>query len=257
MPSWLRLAVFGLALTSACSSGGGDLNNLYEKPKPVGNPIAKAADPSSKEALKDGQTLKASGVVVTAVDTYDETKDGKGVGDIYVQDAVQTGPKGTPYSAIKLYRPNKNPPDLDLVPGHGVDLEGEFSIFPGPPGSTPFDEGLVLFEAVTPSVTLTFEGREPAPIDLTYDDVKDPKVAQQYQSRLVRFKNVKLTTDFTGKRFEAKTDGPFGMSAKFFPIHEDTKLNAKNGTTFKSVTGIFDFFYSYKLCPRSAADVEL
>jgi hypothetical protein len=115
----------------------------------------------------------------------------------------------------------------------------------------------VLFEAVTPAVTLTFEGRAPTPIDLTYDDVRDPVAAQKYQSRLVRFKNVKLTSDFTGKRFEAKTDAPFGMAAKFFPIHEDPALNAKAGTTFKSVTGIFDFFYSYKLCPRSAADVEL
>jgi len=257
MPSWLRSVVLGLALTSACSSGGGDLNNLSENPKPLGNPIASAADPESKSRLKDGQTFKAQGVVVIAVDTYDETKDGKGAGTIYVQDAVQTGPKGTPYSGILLYRPSKNPPDLDLVPGQGIDLVGDFSIFAGPPGSTPFDPGLVLFEAVTPAVTLTFEGRAPAPIDLTYDDVKDPVAAQKYQSRLVRFKNVKLTSDFTGKRFEAKTDAPFGMAAKFFPIHENAALNAKAGTTFKSVTGIFDFFYSYKLCPRSAADVEL
>jgi hypothetical protein len=256
MPPWCRAAVLGLVVTSACSSGGGDLNQLFEKPKPVGAPIAAAA-PGSPTAIADGQTIKAQGVVVTAVDTYDETKDGKGVGDIYVQDPIQSGAKGTPWSGLKLYRPSKNPPDLDLVPGHGVDLEGAYAILAGPPGSTPFDAGLVLVEAVTPTVTLTFEGRPPAPIDLTYDDVKDPKVAQQYQSRLVRFKNVKLTTDFTGKRLEAKTDGPFGMAAKFFPIHETPGLNAKSGTTFKSVTGIFDFFYSYKLCPRSAADVEL
>lgn len=258
MPPWFRSAALGITLAaSACSSGGGDLNQLVEKPKPVGNPIAAASDPKSPTKLGDRQTIKAQGVVVIAVDTYDETKDGKGIGDIYVQDAVQTGPKGTAFSGLKLYRPAKNPPDLDLVPGHGVDLEGEFSIFAGPPGATPFDKGLVLFEAVAPTVTLTFEGRAPAPIDLTYDDVKDPIVAQQYQSRLVRFKNVKLTSDFTGKRLEAKTDAPFGMTAKFFPIHETPGLNAKAGTTFKSVTGIFDFFYSYKLCPRSVADVEL
>ena len=120
MSSWARSAVLGVLVTSACSSGGGDLNQLTENPKPVGNPIARAGAPESR--LPDGQTIKAQGVVVTAVDTYDETKDGKGIGDIYVQDAVQTGAKGTPWSGLKLYRHTKNPPDLDLVPGHGVDL---------------------------------------------------------------------------------------------------------------------------------------
>lgn len=256
MSSWARSAVLGVLITSACSAGGGDLNQLTENPKPVGNPIAKAGAPESR--LPDGQTITAQGVVVTAVDTYDETKDGKGIGDIYVQDAVQAGAKGTPWSGLKLYRPTKNPPDLDLVAGHGVDLTGTYSVFKGPPGSSPFDSGMVLLEAVTPSVTLTFEGRAPAPIDLTIDDVKDPVAAQQYQSRLVRFKNITLSSDFTGTRIEAKTkDNAFVISGKFFPIHEDKTINAKNGTTFKSITGIFDFFYSYKLCPRSPADVEL
>jgi hypothetical protein len=253
----MRSSLLALALlsVSACSSGGGDLNNLVERPKPLGNPINAQVAPGTR--LKDGQTIKAEGVVVIAVDNFDETNDGKGIGDIYVQDPVQTGPKGTAWSGLKLYRPAKNPPDLELSAGHGVNLVGEFSALTQPGTATPFDPGLVLVEAVTPSVALTFEGAPPVPIDLTFEDVADKMAAQQYQNRLVRFRNVTLTTDFTGSRREAKTNAPFTMTAKFFPIDKTESLSPKTGTTYKSVTGIFDFFYSYKLCPRSATDVEL
>jgi hypothetical protein len=256
-----RFVIAGvLFVSSACSSGGGDLNALVEKPKPLGQPIADQVAPDRR--LPDGQTLSAQGVVVIAIDGYDETKNGRSIGDIYVQDPVQNGPKGTPWSGLKLYRPAKNPPEMDLVPGQGVNLSGEFVAITGVTSAatgtfSPFNEGLVLVELVTPSVTLAFEGRPPEPIELTYGDVLDPYIAQQYQNRLVRFRNVTLTSDFTGVRFEATTDGPFKMASKFFPVHETTSLSPTSGTTYKSVTGVFDFFFDYKLCPRSVDDIEL
>jgi hypothetical protein len=250
------VAVVLAALVSACSSGGGDLNELYVRPQTLGNPIAKAAAPESR--LPDGETLRARGVVVIAVDTYDDSKDGRGVGDVFVQDPVQTGPKGTPWSGLRLFRPTREPADLVLVPGQGVDLVGDFQTFAGPPAN-PFPEGLAVPQAAFATLKLTYEGRAPEPIDLAIEDLDDPQLALQYASRLVRFKNVPIVGGFGGSRPEAAIYTPdrrFVLAAKFFPIHETAGLVVAPGTTLKSVTGVLDYFYNFKLCPRSIADVE-
>lgn len=252
MSKWAALLLIGVV---SCSSGGGDLNQLTENPKILGNPIAQQTAPSSR--LKDGQTIRAQGVVVVAIDNYDD--DGKGsVGDIYVQDPVQTGPKGTAWSGLRLYRPTKNPPDLELAPGQGVDLVGQFVAFGGPPGS-PFNEGAVVPQASNAALTLTYEGTAPQPIDITVDDLKDLKTGMQYASRLVRMKNVALTDVFKGSRPEAAISGSstLVLGAKLYPVHLDKTVNATKGVTLKSVTGVLDFFFNFKLCPRSRADIEL
>lgn len=254
MSKWALPAV---ALIAACSSGGGDLNRLNENPKILGNPIASQAAPATR--LQDNQTIKAQGVVVIAVDNYDDTGAGA-VGDIYVQDPVQTGPKGTPWSGLRLYRPTKNPPDLELAPGQGVNLVGNFVAFAGPPGATPFGDGVYVPQASQAALTLTYEGRPPEPVDLTIADLKDPVVGMQYASRLVRFKDVDLKRDFAGSRPEAAiydTSGDLVLSAKLYPLHLDKTVNAKTGTKLKSVVGVLDYFYNFKLCPRSRADVTL
>jgi hypothetical protein len=251
------IPVLGVLLSGAisCSSGGGgDLQWITENPKKFDTPIAKVSDPKTR--VKDGTDVHAQGVVVVAVDTYDETSDGKSAGDIFVMDPVQNGPKGTPWSGIRLYRPTKNPPDLELAAGQGVDLFGVYSAFAGPP-SSPFDPGILVPEISNGALTLTFEGRAPEPVDLTYDDIKDVKAALPYTGRLVRFKNVQLFSDFTGKRFEASVftaDKTVTMTAKFFPIQNDPSI--KNGVVLKSVTGVLDYFYGFKLCPRFPADIE-
>ncbi|MGZ3422596.1 MAG: hypothetical protein ACXVEE_32330 [Polyangiales bacterium] len=256
----MRGAVFcltgllGMGALSCSSGGGGDLQWLTENPKTFGTPIANVSNPKTR--VKDGSDVHALGVVVVAVDTYDETADGKSAGDIFVMDPVQNGPKGTPWSGVRLYRPTKNPPDLELAAGQGVDLFGTYTAFTGPP-SSPFDSGIVVPEISNGALTLTFEGKAPEPVDLTYDDIKDPTAAIPYTGRLVRFKNVQLFSDFATKRFEASiftADKTVTMTAKFFPIQNDPTI--KNGVTLKSVTGVLDYFYGLKLCPRSPADVE-
>lgn len=249
-----------LCLMSACSSGGGDLNNLQEKPKPLGNPIAAAADPKTR--IADGQTMRARGVVVIAVDNYDDNGAGA-VGDIYVQDPVQTGEKGTPWSGLRLYRPTKNPPDLELAVGQGVDLVGEFVAFLGPPTSL-FSDKVPVPQVSNGALTLTYEAPPPQPVDITLEDLDDPANGMQYASRLVRLRNVELLADFGGARPEAPLryyiDGEgkqrvrTAFSAKLFPVQKDTSLI--KGVIVKSVTGVLDYFYNFKLCPRSLADIE-
>jgi hypothetical protein len=251
---WKWALVLGLV---ACSSGGGDLNTLVQKPKLLGNPIAEQSAPGPNR-LKDNQTITARGVVVIGIDSYDDSGQGA-VGDIYVQDPVQNGPKGTPFSGLRLYRPTKNPPDLELAPGQGVDLVGTFVAFAGPPTS-PFDPGVLVPQASNAALTLTYEGRAPEPVDITYDDIKDPIAGMQYASRLVRFRDVIMTSDFKGARPEATiydTSGDFVLSSKMYPVHLDKTVNGKSGVKLKSVTGVLDYFFNFKLCPRSRADIEL
>jgi hypothetical protein len=253
MSKWLPLILTLLA----CSSGGGDLNQLHENPKILGNPIAQQSAPATR--LKDGSTIRAQGVVVIAIDNYDENNKGS-IGNIYVQDPVQTGPKGTAWSGLRLYRPTKNPPDLELAPGQGVDLVGEFVAFPGPPGSPEFGPGILVPQAANAALTLTYEGRPPEPVDLTIDDLKDAKAGLQYASRLVRFKNVFIAGTYDVARPEAPvydTSKTLVLSAALYPVHKDMAVNAQKGVTLKSVTGVLDYFYGYKLCPRSRADIEL
>lgn len=250
----LLLACTAALVGLSCSSGGGDYNNIYERPKPLGTPIADQSKPETR--LKDGDTIRASGVVVIAIDTYDENNGGS-VGDIFVQDPVQTGAKGTPWSGLRLYRPTKNPPDLTLAPGQGVDLVGEYQAFAGPPGS-PFSDGILVPQAANAALTLTYEGSPPVPIELTWDDLKDPKTALQYASRLVTVKNVEVVGGFSGSRPEAAIFSPdkvLTLASKFFPVHEMPEITP--GTTVKQITGVLDYFYSMKLCPRSRADIEL
>src|SRR5207249_1214489 len=111
------------------------------------------------------------------IDNFDETGDGKSIGNIYIQDANQPAPRGTPYSGITLYRAQKVPTDLPLHPGDGVDVDGQYQPYPGPSFSFP----IALPELVSPSLKLAYEGcpsrcyRTPEPIDITAADLKDTK----------------------------------------------------------------------------------
>ena len=243
---------------SSCTAGGGDLKSLEARPQPPGNPIANQI--AEGKRIANDATLRARGVVVVAVDTYDETMDGKGVGDVFVQDPIQEGAKGTPYSALRLYRPTKAPPDLRLLPGQWVEVVGPFTAFTGPPGSPPFDGGVTSSQVANGALTLVGEGAEPEPVELTYDDVKDPKTAMPYFSRLVRIRNVPIMDAFSVTRpeapiFTADRNG-LKLTSKFFAIHDTKGLDVSKGKKLKSVVGILDFFYTVKLCPRTVADIE-
>lgn len=251
------LAAALLSLGPACSSGGGDLNGLAVNPQPPGNDIARQNGEGTR--LADDATLRARGVVV-AVDTYDETFDGKGVGDVFIQDPKQVGDKGTPYSALRLYRPTKTPPDLQLVPGQWVEIVGPYTAFKGPPGSTPFDAGMFSGQVANGAITLVGEGAEPQPVELSADVLTDPKKALPYFSRLVRIRDVAIVDVFTTTRPEAPIfvsdrNGP-KLSSKFFPVHDTKGLDVSKGKKLKSVVGVLDYFYTVKLCPRSIADIE-
>jgi hypothetical protein len=241
-----------LLVGSGCGSQGhGDLDHLDANPKSFGTPIAQGNDPAHR--LPSGATMRAKGVVVVAVDTYDETQDGKSIGNVYVEDPVQP----TPWSGMTLYQVTLNPPDLALNPGQGVDLVGPYQPFAGP-ASSPFSNGIMLPEVVKGSLTLSYEGESPKPVDITMADVADPVKAMKYVGMLVRLQNVTVGAYATGKRQQAPINGNsnFVLAGQFMPIQPDYGGTVAANTTLKSVTGLMNYFYSHALCPRSSADIE-
>ena len=280
--SALVVCVLGVSI-AACSSnsGGGDVSRGPTGPVDLGTPIGDANNPAhplvkttcgsqcppgDATCPQSCPSLSANGAIVVAIDAYDETGDGKSIGNIYIQDASQPAPRGTPYSGITLFRAQRIPSDLPLHPGDGVDVDGTYQPFPGP-ASGAF--AVPLPEVVNGSLKLAYEGcpsrcyRPPTPIDVTADDFKDPKAGFAFVGRLVRMQNVTVTGVFAMPRQEAAIDGSAdSKSAKLVAAGQFISLvDAKApaivpGKTYKSVTGLLNYFYNFKLCPRSLADIE-
>lgn len=238
-----------------CSQRRGDLDHVEPNPFVPSSPIADINDPAHR-AAKDS-TVTARSVVVTAADNFDETNDGKSIGNIYVQDTVQAGPKGTPWSGIMLFEFALSPPDLFLIPGDGVTITGTYQPFDGP-SNRKFEDGLLLPEIVRGTLTLSYEDRPPQPVDITLDDLINPQQGMSFTGRLVRLNNVTIQEAFNF-RLEAKIanieNSPV-LAGQLFPINSTPGLDVSPNTKFKSVTGILNYFYSFKLCPRSPLDFE-
>lgn len=253
MRSSLALApLLALVALAGCSSRDrGDLDDLVPTPKQLGTPIADQNDPAHR--IPSGSKIVAKGVVVVAVDTYDETSDGKSIGNVYVQDPVQP----TPWSGMTLYRVALSPPDLALNPGQGVDLAGPYEPFAGP-ATSPFSNGLMLPEVVQGTIALSYESSSPAPVPVTLAELNDPVGAMKYVGMLVKLTDVTVGTYATGKRQQAPINGSknLNLAGQLMPIQPGSGGTVAEGDKLKSVTGLLNFFYSYSLCPRTSADIE-
>jgi hypothetical protein len=281
MPRTIFLGILAIACAISggavgCgSAGGGDLDHINNAPVALGTPIHDANDPTkplvklcgtyvnsscgpTDVCPKTCPTLQAKGVVVTGIDQYDETGDGKSIGNIYVQDPVQSGGQGTPYSGLTLFQTQLVPSDLPLQPGDGVDISGEYQPFPGP-GTSLFP--VTLPEMVKGSLSLSYEARPPEPVDITVDDLKDMKAGMSYVGRLVRMKNVTVSGPFTAPRREAPIDGTTSatgaivvMAGQFFAVDDPAGFGAKSGSNYSAVVGVLNYFFNFKLCPRTPDD---
>jgi len=204
-------------------------------------------------------TLDAKGVVVVGIDNYDETADGKSIGNIYVQDPIQSGPRGTPYSGLTLYDTQLIPTDLPLTPGDGVDVAGEYQPFPGP---APSFFPVLLPEMYKGSLTLSYESSEPDPVEITLSDLTDQQAGMAFVGRLVVMKDVTISGAFTLPRHEAPIDGTASasgatlvMAGQLFYVDDPAGFGAASGKHYSSVVGILNYFFNFKLCPRSPDDI--
>lgn len=270
-PAIVLLSLLSAVLSCSARSGDPESNNGAPPPGGKDKRISDLVNPD-KEGHVDlvGTTQAVSGAVVIAVDTFDETRDGKGRGDIFVQDLGAT--KETPYAGINLFAPTFSPGNLRVSPGDVLDMRGvyqENTFIPSKPNPIVFPEGTVLVQLAQPTATFRYETAVPEPVDIDIADLGDFSKGRQWIGMLVRVKDATILkapfASANGRVSADLTPGPDAFTFcgpnpaatlvnSLYPI-EDLKLTANQKV--KSITGVVLFFCNIQLAPRSAADIQL
>ncbi len=249
-----------LFVVLACSSGKDNDQPATLNPNPLG-PGARLRDVQNPANAQAGRSVSVTSVIVTTVDTFDETHDGKSRGTIFVQDADIAGP----FAGISMYAPTFVPANLRLAPGDVVQLDGQYTE-EHTIGTTVNFGTSFLPQMSKPQVHQEFEMTLPAPIPVNITDLQDFSTARKWMGTLVTLLDVTVTnapapSDGKGRVTAAlttNTTGPF-VNNELWDLQAWTGTNGSNsfaaGTHFKSITGIVDFFFNIYVCPRSAADL--
>jgi hypothetical protein len=272
----IAVAAAATAAVAACSTLTQDPQAPYDaSPLGPGLRLAQVQNPASPDfprGLDSGSSpsVDLSSIVVTWLDTYDETHDGKSVGTLYVQDVGSTAP----FAGIGVYEPNYVPASLNPLPGDVLDFTGpyteETSI-----GSAMFDMGTYLPQLSKPVGTYRYDFVPPPPVVLTPADLdgsdKNFANARQWMGMLVTVKDVFVAAGESegagnGARVTyALSSDDAGATA--LPVSIDNELydlpcapapsctQYPASTHFASVTGILTWFFSYHIAPRSPADL--
>lgn len=256
-------------LLAACGTQSGDPHKADGvSPNPWGRSarIQDVTDPSSPHKVNDQDAISVSGAVVTVVDTYDETKNGKSVGTIYVQDVGSSHA----FSGISLFSPTFDPPSLHVGPGDTLTLAGQYQENRAI-GTAVFPTGTLLPQISRPTAKLQYEVTEPTPTTIDIHDLTSFETGRQWLGMLVRVENVELYADVTPSAIDQNgrlaaeltqaSTGDAGASAIRPPtlvneLFDVSTLNAPKGTKLKSVTGVVSFFFNLHIAPRSLADIE-
>ena len=214
-----------------------------------GKHIRDIADP---KAGANGQTVTVTCATNTFTDTFDETRDGKSRGTIYVQDIGSQ----LPYSGISLYSPTFIPANLRLSPGDVVDLTGQY-VELDHIGAAVFSVGKIV-QLAKPMGTFRYEFAALQPVVVDEADLDDPVKGRQWENMLVTVKNVTIGSsvqdDQKGRlswNLSASKSGAV-LENELYDIQGDS---IKNGDKFQSITGIVTYFFELHLCPRSDADL--
>lgn len=198
------------------------------------------------ESMPEGTLVTLRGVVVIAVDAY-----GGRTGSLYVME-----PEGGPYSGVAVFLTGTQA--AGLAPGDLVDIEGavkdEFSLDD--------DDGSITQLSAPQGGAITIEkvgtGTVPDPEVLnSWDLAADPDEAEKWEGVLIQFNDVAVLyePDCVGSACNDPTleemtiTGPFAVQSSLTEMPDAAK-----GDCYSSITGIGDYFYSYKIQPRTAAD---
>jgi hypothetical protein len=271
LPRPAALALLTLSCATSCATQTGDPHNNDGIP-PVGGKnlrikdVSDPTNPRHADYLQSSQSV--SGALVSMVDTYDETHDGKSNGTIYVQDL---GSKD-PYSGTTLYSPSFNPGNLRVSPGDVLDLRGQFTEASKLGTTVTFAAGAVLPQISQPVATFRYETQVPQPVDIDANDLTDFTKGRRWIGMLVRVQGIALQSDATAGNsgrvsvdLSAKVPGadtkctgafpkPASLVNALFPLED---MNLKQGTRPKAIVGLVGFFCNLQLAPRSAADIQL
>src|SRR5215467_10306559 len=120
MKRLLSLVLASVALVACSGISPGDAHFDKGSPNTIGDGarIRAITDPSQPTHLASGATVKITGASTIIEDNFDETRNGKSRGTVYLQDFASTDP----FSGVALFQPTFSPSDLHLGPGDVVDL---------------------------------------------------------------------------------------------------------------------------------------
>ncbi len=243
-----------------CSAGGGDTPARREIGPPVGagKRIREVADPGIADRAPPGSEVNVTGVTVVAVDTFDETKNGRSRGTIFVQDLGSV----EPYSGISLFAPAFVPGDLRVAAGDVLDLRGEYQENKNI-GTAIFPEGQVLPQLARPVATFRYDFRPPEPREIDIKDLNDYAQGRRWIGMLVTVKNV--TVDVKLSENSGRVTGfltPKGSAADdrnrvtvTNELYDLKTTDAESNQGYASITGVVTYFFNLHIAPRSAADL--
>ena len=257
-----HLLSLGLLAAVACSSPSGDPPTTPPPPTPLGAGmrVKQVTDPS----LPNHPNGKASplpvvtvtGAAVLAVDTFDETKNGKSRGSVYVQDVGSQDP----WSGISLFSPTYVPGDLRLAPGDVLDLTGGYQENDHI-GTAIFPAGQVLSQLAKPIGTFRYEYQPPTPREIDPTDLDDYTKGAKWVGMLVTVKNIALdgiikeTSGSTGAE-TGRRSGHLTPALKGKITNELIELDLQAaGTRLTSLTGVVTYFFDLHIAPRSTDDI--
>ncbi len=259
----------------ACTAGGGD-----EPSKPTADELGSCGrlaktigpatwlDPNDALSAKCSmipadRTVCLSGLTIVAIDTFDETGDGKSSGNYYVED---TSSDPLPYSGMTIFRPSFSPPDLRLAQGDVVDFLGSATEFNGP-STFKFAYCRTLPE-LSGALTFRFDNNLPlTPKVVSIDDLKTYETGRPHLGTLIKLVNVQLDATgakSSGGRYTSGLEVGSIKNVADVPQVTNELFDMQNlgppmpaSAAFKSITGVVTYFGGFHVAPRSAADFEL
>ncbi|HSQ62383.1 MAG TPA: hypothetical protein VLM85_04190 [Polyangiaceae bacterium] len=248
-----RLGLLGLLalVAGACTTPAGDSPAPYDAS--VLGPGMRLRDVQDSANGLAGQVVDVTSTVVTAIDNFDETKDGKSRGTVYLQDVDIAGP----LAGISLFSPTFVPANLRLAPGDVVDMNGQY-VEQQTIGSTVNFAPDFLPQMAKPTVQQRFETNLPDPVVINVADLDNFATGRRWLGMLVQVQDVTVahgpSADTAGRvtaQFNSFVNGA-GISNELYDLPAGS---FPDNTHFKSITGLVTFFFNLKIAPRSAADL--
>jgi hypothetical protein len=210
-----------------------------------------------------GSNVTLKGVVVTGIDTW-----GKNTGGVWVQDPAGGEFSGiTIRSGMDIVQGEETLTIEDLHVGDLVDVEGMYDEFALAADMSGDKISQINHPTRDLKAKITKTGKsapvpEPADVDALLF-ATDRAEAERWESVLIRFKNVaivempKSATSSDATLYEMRVSGPVIVQNGLFAFEKPDVMSLTPETCFGSIVGIGDYFFDYKLQPRSADDVVL
>lgn len=239
-----------LLLAIACRDGG------QTTPDGPPTPTEQTVQDVQGSQIPDGGEVTLKGVIVTAIDSF-----GARTGNFYVQE-----PEGGAFSGVLVFGA-KLSDVATLSVGDVVDISNAEKDEFLPPGDTTGRTVTELKPKTGGVMTVTKTGRTspPAPYELPLLTLAAMPAATR-DEELERWEGVPVVVrsvaQLTAPRQVGSTDPTFQEFSTNGGVRIDTSLAAFPATLavdtcFASVTGLFDYFYNYKVLPRTTADIVL